>query len=718
MRKDKVYNYINNAMGPVREEEIISTLADGVQEIKKINSILNEFIYTGRIIRTKQHSYGIPEKMGLIFGTLTTNERGFGFVKNGSVSDSDIFIPATMLNGAMNGDTVFVKLLESRKNNFKSKREGEVVKVVERHNSTVVGTIQKSRNMGFVIPDDKRILKDIYVPKSELSDVKDGQKVVVEITKWPERNRSPEGKIKEILGFIDESGVDILSVIRKYKLPEGFNKKVLAEADKLPDEPSESEMKGRVDYRDKKLITIDGIDAKDLDDAVYLEKTSDGNYKLSVHIADVSHYVKRGSKLDKEALKRGTSVYLINKVIPMLPHKLSNGICSLNENVNRLTMSVEMVIDKKGKILEHEIVESVIKTRHRLNYKEVTELLEGGKTDESIHIDIEVQKMLFDMAELAMILREKRRARGAVSFDFPEAYIILDDEGVPTEIVERERGVSNKIIEEFMLVANETVAEHMYWLEIPFVYRIHENPDAERIRDLNAYIRAFGKNIRIKDDEVHPRELQKLINEIDGEGYERLVNKMMLRSLKQAKYSPNCVGHFGLAAKYYSHFTSPIRRYPDLEIHRIIKDYLHGKIDMDNLDHLEDEVFEVSEKSSSRERIAESAEREVDDMKKCEYMLTEIGSKFTGVISGVTKNGIYTELDNTIEGYTKVSMLGHDYYRFDEKTLSFIGEKTRAAFSIGDIVKIRVESVDVEKREIRFTILKNTGKKERNKRSE
>ncbi len=719
--KEGVLGFINSFRKPVFESELFDEFVNSTADIKFLNSIIDDLVTGGDIYKTKKNRYGIPSKMSLIFGVLMTTEKGFGFVrpKGATRADkADIFIPANSLNGAMNGDKVFVKIDSPFEHRFmKGKEEGYIESVVERNNKTIVGTLQHNKSMGFVVPDDSKISNDIFVSKANLGDAKDKQKVVVEIIKWAEKGRNPEGKIKEVLGYIEDEGVDILSVIRKYKLPESFNKKVLAEASGIKQDVDASDTKNRRDYRNKPVITIDGIDAKDLDDAVYLEKDEHGNYVLSVHIADVTNYVKEGNKIDKQAFKRGTSVYLIDRVIPMLPHNLSNGICSLNEGVDRLTLSIEMVIDKTGKVLKYDVFEGVIKTRHRLNYKEVTYLFNNKKLAEGSDICSEVQDMLFEMLELSRILRAKRRKRGSISFDFPESHIVLDENGVPVSIEERERGESNKLIEEFMLIANETVAEYMYWLELPFVYRVHENPDLEKIEDLNRYIMTLGHKIKIKDESVHPSELQKLIDDIDGEPYERMVSKLMLRSLRQARYSPECLGHFGLSARYYCHFTSPIRRYPDLEIHRIIKKHIHGEIKDNNLRFLEREVEQVSEQSSHCERIAESAEREVDDMKKCQFMLGSVGEEYMGVISSVTKNGIYTELENTVEGYTKVSELGSDYYEFVENRLAFVGEYTGQVFAIGDIVKIRVDAVDVESRRITFSILENTGKKERDKRT-
>lgn len=705
LNTNSILEYLEEAGKPVPEDQVFSFFNVSDETSPVFFEIIQELETTGKIIRTKKNKYALPEKMGLILGEIKTTPKGFGFVRPNDLTMQDIFIPANEINTAMHGDIVYCKILENKKNGFKA--EGSVVKVIKRANEELVGTFKKNKNYGFVIPDNQKIFNDIFIGKGDFGGAKNGQKVVVEIDDWGCSRSLPSGRIIEILGNIKDKGVDILSVIRKYRLPEEFNKNIVKEAISIPEKVTEIDIKNRKDYRDKNIITIDGVDAKDLDDAVYLEKHNDGSYHLSVHIADVAHYVKRNSLIDEEALKRGNSVYLIDRVIPMLPKSLSNGICSLNENVDRLTMSLDMIFDKDGILKSHKLCEGVIKSKKRMNYDEVTLLLESGSIDNNSHIEEPIQKMLFLMKELAEKLNLNRKKRGSINFDFPEAYIVLDEEGYPVEIKERKRGISDKIIEEFMLIANETIAEYVYWLEIPFVYRVHEQPDMERIDVLNRFITRIGEHLHIRDEKIHPKEVQSLLEKINDKPQARLINKMMLRSLKQARYSPECLGHFGLAAKYYCHFTSPIRRYPDLEIHRILKEYIYGNNKDKKLSYLIDEVTRVSDICSSTERIAESAEREVDDMKMCQFMENKIGEEFEAVVSGVTKSGLFSELENTVEGFTKVSDLDDDYYNFDESSLSLIGDRTYKRYSIGDKVRVKVSRVDVNQREIDFKILEN-----------
>lgn len=705
LNKQTILSYLDEAGRPVYETTLFSDMNITPETAPVFYDVISELESGGEIIRTKKNKYALPSRMGLILGALKTSPKGFGFVKSMRGDDQDIFIPASEIKSAMHGDLVYCKVIEEAHNGFK--REGSIVKIIKRANNTVVGTFRKSKNYGFVVPDNAKIFTDVFIGKRDFGKAKNGQKVVAKITEWGDKRSLPAGEIVEVLGNIKDKGVDILSVIRKYELPEAFSKKVVRAALNTPETVKDADITGRKDYRDKNVITIDGVDAKDLDDAIYLEKNEDGSYKLSVHIADVAHYVRRGTAIDKEALKRGNSVYLIDRVIPMLPKALSNGICSLNEGVDRLTMSVDMLIDKSGKVKSYELHEGIIKSKKRLNYDEVSEILDGDGIDENSSIDKDIQTMLFEMKELAEILNARRHERGSINFDFPEAYIVLDNRGKPTSIKERKRGVSDKIIEEFMLISNETIAEYVYWLELPFVYRVHEQPDMERFETLNKFISNLGQHLHVKDDKIHPKEVQGLIESIAGSPQEKVINKMVLRSLKQARYSPECLGHFGLSAKYYCHFTSPIRRYPDLEIHRLLKENMRGEIDKKRFPELETEVEEVSAQSSKTERIAENAEREVDDMKKCEFMEDKVGMEFDAIISGINKFGIYSELDNTIEGFTKVSNLEDDYYLYDETSLSFVGERTNKRYGIGDALKIRVARVDVLQREIDFEIVRH-----------
>ena len=534
---------------------------------------------------------------------------------------------------------------------------------------------------------------------------KTGDKVVVKITKWPKEGKKAEGKIIEVLGQKGENNADIVSVIRKFKLPEEFPKKVISEANGIPETVDPEEIKNRRDLREKIIFTIDGADAKDLDDAVSLEILKNGNYLLGVHIADVTHYVRENSKIDVEALKRATSVYLIDRVIPMLPRRLSNGICSLNPQIERLTLSIDMEINSEGTVINHEIYESVIKTTERLVYTDVSDILEGVDRSELSKYDYLVE-VFKNMASLQKVLREKRERRGMIDFNFPEAKIILDDTGFPVSVGVDERRIANKIIEEFMLVANETIAEHFYWMEIPFVYRIHELPSEEKITEFNKFVHNFGYFIKGNHGEVHPKAIQNLLKKVEGKREEHIISKMVLRSLRQARYSPVNEGHFGLASEYYCHFTSPIRRYPDLQIHRIIKEMIAGKISNGRLQKLNGIVEEVSKQSSEQERLAEKAERDTDDLKITEYMSQFIGDEFEGIVSSITSFGIYVEILNLAEGLLHVRNLTDDYYYYDEKTLSMVGERTKKRFSIGDYVIVRIDSTDIDNREINFSLVR------------
>lgn len=563
------------------------------------------------------------------------------------------------------------------------------------------GTFETSKGgYGFVIPDNKSFKQDIYIGVSDTKGAMDGHKVVVEITTPATADRRPEGKITEILGHINDPGVDILSLTRAYNLPEKFPDKVMSQAEKIPDEIDEEDIEGRRDLRDLKMVTIDSESAKDLDDAVSLYKEN-GLYKLGVHIADVSHYVKESSALDKEALKRGTSVYLVDRVIPMLPHRLCNGICSLNEAVPRLALSCLMTIDTKGNVIDHEIVESVICTNHRMTYTDVNKVI-SDHDEETINKFSDVSDMFLEMEELALILREKRHKRGSIDFDIPESEIILDKKGKPLEIKPYDRNEATKLIEDFMLIANETVAEHFYWQELPFVYRTHETPDPEKIKKLQQFIRNYGYGLKIKDEEVHPKELQKLLDRISGLPEEAMITRLTLRSMQRAEYNTECLGHFGLACNYYCHFTSPIRRYPDLQIHRIIKDQIRGRLNDKKIGHYNAILPEVAKQSSKLERRADEAERECDKLKKAQYMQDHIGEEYEGVISSVTSWGFYVELPNTCEGLVHISKLEGDYYTYVESLNELVGERTGKRFTLGMKVKVIVENVDMFIRGVDF----------------
>ncbi|SHJ84071.1 RNAse R [Caminicella sporogenes DSM 14501] len=698
--KEKIIEFMREkAYNPMLDIELAKVFDIQPIEMGIFLSLLDDMEKEGLIIKTKKKRYAVPERINLAVGRLQCTQKGFGFVIPDNMDIDDIFIPASDINGAMHNDRVICRLI--RRGGNGKRPEGEIIRILERANKKIVGTFESSRNFGFVVPDDKRINFDIYVPKNEFNGAEDNYKVVVQITRWPEPRRNPEGKVIEVLGHKDDVGTDIVSIIRKYNLPEEFPKKVLKEAESIPDTVSEEEIAKRRDLRGMNIVTIDGADAKDLDDAVSIEKLDNGNYRLGVHIADVTHYVKEGSHLDKEALKRGTSVYLVDRVIPMLPKKLSNGICSLNPKVDRLTLSVFMEIDKKGNVVDHEICESVIKTKERMTYTDVSDILEKNDSKLIKKYDYLVEDFKL-MQELAMILKKKKEMRGSIDFDFPEAKIILDENGKPIEIKKAERRIANRIIEEFMIVCNETVAEHMYWLKLPFVYRVHEEPDMEKIENFNKFIHNFGYHLKGISTEIHPKTLQELFNKVKGTKEEHIISTIMLRSLKQARYSPENLGHFGLASNYYCHFTSPIRRYPDLQIHRIIKEMLKNKLNQNRIARLKNIVANAADRSSERERLAVEAERETDDLKKAEYMSYRIGEEYYGIISGVVSFGIFVELENTVEGLVRISSLVDDYYIFDEENYLFRGERTNKVFRIGDEVKVKVVNVNIDQREIDF----------------
>lgn len=685
---------------PISLYEIASALSINKEDIMIFEHAIEDMEKDGDLIKIRSNLYGLPEKMGLVVGKLQGHQKGFGFVIP-ETNEPDVFIPAALMEGAMHGDKVIAKVL--REQDSGKKREGEIVRVLERVNKSILGTYEDSKNFGFVVADDKRIHQDIFIPKNYRSGAKTGQVVIVEIISWPDGRRNPEGKVKEILGNKGDKGIDILTIIKKYGLPEEFPQKVEDFAENIPSTIREEEYTRREDLRELKLVTIDGEDAKDLDDAVSIEKLQNGNYRLGVHIADVSHYVKEKNPLDREALKRATSVYLIDRVIPMLPKKLSNGICSLNPKVDRLALSCFMEIDKTGKVLDHRIVESIIKTKERMTYTDVTRILRD-KDEELIKRYDYLYEDFKSMEELCDILYKKRMGRGAIDFDFDESKIILNEKGKPIDIKPYEREIANRVIEEFMLVCNETIAEHIFWANIPFVYRVHEEPDEEKLSTFHEFVHNLGYPVKWSK-EVHPKSLQEIIEKVKGKKEETVVSTLLLRSLKQARYSPECIGHFGLAARYYCHFTSPIRRYPDLIIHRIIKEYINGKMDDNRISRLNKEVEYASKQSSEMERVAQEAEREVDDLKKAEYMADRIGEVYEGIISSVTGFGFFVELPNTIEGLVHISNLDDDYYIYDEKHLCLIGEKTKKIYRLGDEVKVNVSKVDIEFREIYFELI-------------
>ena len=696
------------AYRPMDIQELVAVFDINPDEYKSFKKVLKSMEREGLIVRTKKDKFGVPERLGLITGKLQVHQKGFGFLLPEAEGEKDVFIPSSSMNGAMNGDKVLVQITGEDLNG--KKREGEVREVLERSNSKIIGVYEDSRNFGFVVPEDTRLNQDIFISKKDRNGAKDGDVVICEIVKWADKRRSPEGIVKEVLGRKGDKGLDILTIIKKYGLPEEFSEKVLNYAENIEEEIEAKEYARRKDLRNLRMVTIDGEDAKDLDDAVSIERLDNGKFRLGVHIADVSHYVREKNPLDKEALKRGTSVYLIDRVIPMLPKKLSNGICSLNPKVDRLALSCFMVIDKNGKVIQHEIEESVIKTSERMTYTDVTKILENNDEELIKRYDYLVDDFKA-MEELCNILREKRIKRGAIDFNFEESKIILNDLGKPIDIKPYDRAIANRIIEEFMLVCNETIAEHMFWTNLPFVYRIHEEPDEEKLEKFKEFVYNLGYIVRW-GQEAHPRALQDILEKVKGKKEETVVSTLLLRSMMQAKYSPECVGHFGLAAKYYCHFTSPIRRYPDLQIHRIIKEQLNGKIDEKRAGRLTNIVEIASKQSSEMERLAQEAEREVDDLKKAEYMQERIGEEFTAIISSVTSFGLFAELPNTIEGLIHITALDDDYYIYDEAHLCLIGERTKKVYRLGDEIKVRCTRVDIDNREVYFDLIEEEQPKE------
>lgn len=703
-RKKVIYDFIcDDLYVPMKAKEIAVVLNVPKPQKHELMEVLDALLADGKVELTGKGKY-IKSNGKFLTGIFTAHPRGFGFVTVEG-EEEDIFIPADQTNGALHMDTVQVAIARTSGG---KRKEGTVVKIVARGTTQLVCTYEKSKTFGFAVPDNQRFAQDIFIPAERSKGAVSGHKVVVEITDYGKNGKKPEGKVVEIIGHINDPGTDIMSIVKGYDLPVDFSSKIMKQVENVSNEVSKADMAGRLDLRDWQTVTIDGEDAKDLDDAITLVKEGE-LYKLGVHIADVSNYVQENSALDVEALKRGTSVYLVDRVIPMLPHKLSNGICSLNAGENRLALSCIMLIDAKGNVVDHTIAETVIRVDRRMSYTSVKKILE--EHDETERREYEELVPMFElMQELAAILRKKRMKRGSIDFDFPETKIILDEKGRPVEIKPYDRNVATKIIEDFMLIANETVAQDYFWQELPFVYRTHENPDAEKIKKLGTFINNFGYTIHIGQDEVHPKELQKLLMKIDGTPEEALISRLTLRSMKQAKYTTINTGHFGLATNYYCHFTSPIRRYPDLQIHRIIKDNLRGRMNTGKIDHYEKILPEVAKHSSEMERRADEAERETDKLKKVEYMEERIGQVFEGVISGVTEWGFYVELPNTIEGLVHVTTLTDDYYHYQEATYEMVGEATNRRYKLGQKVKVMVMATDRLLRTIDFRVVREDAK--------
>lgn len=708
-RKNLICELVNDKFYvPMKEKELAAFMQVRPEEREELKTILNELLMEGRLQISKRGKYSKGEEGGGLVGTFISHPKGFGFVEIEGRSE-DLYIPESGVNGAFHQDQVQVELLKGQGGR---RQEARIVKILSHGLTKVVGTYQKSKSFGFVIPDLEKISTDIYIPAEGSKGAVTGHKVVVELTDYGDDKHKPEGRITEILGHVNDPGVDILSIVKGYDLPVEFEEKLLNQAERVGKPVSEADMAGRRDLRSLQMVTIDGEDAKDLDDAVSLTREGE-NYCLGVHIADVSNYVQENSALDREALNRGTSVYLVDRVIPMLPHTLSNGICSLNQGEDRLALSCLMKVNKKGEVVSYEIAETVICVDRRMSYTAVRKILEEGDP-ELIQEYEELVPMFQDMQELAAILRKKRRQRGSIDFDFPESKIILDQKGNPVSIEPYERNVATDLIEDFMLLANETVAQHFYWMEVPFLYRTHETPDTEKIEKLATFIHNFGYHIKIKtsDHEVHPKEIQKLLASIEGTEEEALIARLALRSMKQAKYSVECTGHFGLACACYCHFTSPIRRYPDLQIHRIIKEQLRGRLMEKRIDHYKEILPEVARQTSRLERRADEAERETDKLKKAQYMKHHIGETLEGIISGITAWGIYVELPNTVEGMIHVARLTGDYYYYREETFEMVGRDTGRCFKLGQRLKVFVDSVDMVSKSVDFLLAEDNMEEE------
>lgn len=725
----------DKAYVPMKAKELAILLNIPKSQREDLMEVLDALVAEGRIGVSKKGKYGKAETFS-VNGIFSGHPKGFGFVTVEGM-EQDVFIPEDKTGAALHGDRVQIVVEpDSRMSGSRSgmgsggrRAEGAVIRVLEHANEEVVGYYQKNKNFGFVIPDNQKLAKDIFIPQGCDMGAVTGHKVVVKITDFGSEKHKPEGRVTEIIGHVNDPGTDILSIVRAYGLPEAFPQEVMEEIEDIPDhvtvpgQPVEmgslygisnlvspdgwgGELSGRLDLRGLQTVTIDGEDAKDLDDAVTICRDGQGHYILGVHIADVSHYVKEGSPLDREARKRSTSVYLVDRVIPMLPHKLSNGICSLNAGTDRLALSCIMEVDAQGTVLDHRIAGTVIHVDRRMTYTAVNAVVTDR--DEAVMAEYEEFVPMFDcMKELADILRENRRKRGAIDFDFPESKIVLNEQGKPLEIKPYERNAATRIIEDFMLLANETVAEDYYWQSIPFLFRSHDNPDPEKMKQLGTFINNFGYFIKMQHGEIHPKELQKLLDKIEGTPEEALLSRLTLRSMKQAKYTTLCSGHFGLATRYYTHFTSPIRRYPDLQIHRIIKETLKGGLNDKRAAHYEKILPEVAVQTSALERRADEAERETDKLKKCEYMSRFIGQDFDGAISGVTNWGLYVELPNTVEGLVRMSDLDDDYYIFDEQHYELIGEMTKKTYKLGQPVRVTVSSTDRLLRTVDFILAKD-----------
>ena len=700
-RKEKIFEFIKDKdYTPMKAKEIALLLGVPKNDYNEFLNILKELEDEYKIRKNRKNRYILVEEK-YYEGYYRKNQKGFGFVK---IDEEEVYISKENSLNALNEDKVLIQIIKEKTKEQSS--EGKVIKILKHEKDTVVGIFQKSQNFGFVVPDDKKFGTDIYISKKNFGKARNNHKVLVKITKYPKDGKKAEGEIAEVLGNVNEAGVDMLSLIKEHKLPAKFPEQVVEEAKKCGNEIDKEDIKNRVDLRDKIIFTIDGEDAKDLDDAVRVEKLENGNYKLDVHIADVSYYVKEDSLLDREALIRGTSIYMLGRVIPMLPRELSNGICSLNAGEDRFTLSCSMEIDNKGKVISGEIYKGIINVTERMNYTDVQKILDG--TDEKILQKYSKYIQEFkNMEELANILKTRRLENGYLNLDIPDSKIDLDVDGCVTNISRYETTFAHEIIEQFMLTANETVAEKFFWLDAPFIYRVHEKPDIEKVQELNRFLWNFGLNIKANKDNIYPKEFSKVLEEIKGKEEEKVISTLILRTLKVARYEAENQGHFGIASKFYCHFTSPIRRYPDLFIHRIISKYLEDNyvVDEDFIEKYREEAENRANQSSEREKIATLVEREAEDIKKAEYMESRIGEEYEGIVSSITPFGMFVELSNTVEGLIRFENLGNEYFIYDEEKKRLIGENSNTVYKIGDKVNIRVISANKLLRQIDFEII-------------
>lgn len=687
---------------PMRAKEIAMLMRVPKNEYNEFLELIGKLEMELKIQKNRKNRYKVSEKV-YYDGIYKKNQKGFGFVKI-EEREEEVYISKENSLNALNGDRVLIEIIEEK--NKVKKAEGKIVRILKREKDTVVGVFQNNKTFGFVVPDDKNFGSDIYISKKNFGKAKDNHKVLVKITKYPQKDKNAEGKVIEVLGNINDAGVDMLSLIKEHSLPAKFPEQVIEEAKKCGNKIDEKNISSRIDLRDKIIFTIDGEDAKDLDDAVRVQKLENGNYKLDVHIADVSYYVREKSLLDQEALLRGTSIYMLGKVIPMLPKELSNGICSLNEGEDRFTLSCTMEIDKKGKVISNEIYKAVIKVTKRMNYTDVQSILDGSNDKILEKYKPYIQEFK-NMEELAIILKNRRIENGYLNLDIPESKINLDIDGKVTNISKYERTFAHEIIEQFMLTANETIAEKFFWLDAPFIYRVHEKPDLEKIQELNKFLFNLGLKIKANKDNIYPKEFAKILTEVQGKPEEKVVSNLLLRTLKVARYEAENKGHFGISSKYYCHFTSPIRRYPDLFIHRIISKYLEENYDLNQktVEEYKKIAEDRAKQSSEREKVATLVEREAEDMKKAEYMESKIGEEYEGVVSSITQFGMFVELENTVEGLIRFENLGEEYYIYDEERKMLIGEKTNKTYKIGDKVKIKVIGSSKLLRRIDFELI-------------